>query len=154
MLLEKYTKKTPVQVAIAWVLAQPGIICALTGPSTIKHLKENCGGSGWRLDKDSLENINKILSREKNWLTGKQGKTLQKLLNEPLDSDPVQAFTDLIFIIETAVLHKFVDETSLFPAFIELFDLRDELNSESIPVLESIHHKLRDLIQINNNPTR
>lgn len=40
---EKYGK-TPVQVAIAWVLAQPGVIGALTGPSTVPHLEENLGG--------------------------------------------------------------------------------------------------------------
>ena len=39
--------KTPAQMAIAWVLAHPEIICALTGPSTIAHLEENLGGSGF-----------------------------------------------------------------------------------------------------------
>lgn len=34
---EEYNK-TPVQVAIAWVLSQPRITCALTGPSTVPHL--------------------------------------------------------------------------------------------------------------------
>jgi aryl-alcohol dehydrogenase-like predicted oxidoreductase len=38
--------KTPAQAAIAWVLAQPGVLCALTGPSTLPHLEENLGGSG------------------------------------------------------------------------------------------------------------
>ena len=42
---EKYGK-SPAQVAIAWVLAQPGVVCALTGPSTIPHLEENLGGAG------------------------------------------------------------------------------------------------------------
>ena len=36
--------RTPAQLAIAWVLAQPGIACALTGPRRLAHLEENLEG--------------------------------------------------------------------------------------------------------------
>ena len=49
--------KTIAQVAIAWVLAQPGIVCALTGPSSIEHLEENLGASGWEMDPASAREL-------------------------------------------------------------------------------------------------
>jgi len=38
--------KTSIQVAINWVLAQPAVICALTGPPSNPHLEENIGLQG------------------------------------------------------------------------------------------------------------
>ncbi len=45
---------TSVQMAIAWVLAQDGIVCALTGTSKIEHLEENLGASGLRIKRTDL----------------------------------------------------------------------------------------------------
>ncbi len=60
--------KTPVQTAIAWVLSQPGIICALTGPSTVAHLEENVRGSGWFLSSEDLEELEIFFKQEEAWL--------------------------------------------------------------------------------------
>lgn len=56
--------RTPVQAAIAWVLSQQGITCALTGPSTIAHLEENAAGSGWPFPPDALEQLEAFLRQE------------------------------------------------------------------------------------------
>ena len=40
--------KTAIQMGIAWVLAQPGVTVALTGPSSVLHLAENLAISGWK----------------------------------------------------------------------------------------------------------
>jgi aryl-alcohol dehydrogenase-like predicted oxidoreductase len=56
--------KTPAQVAIAWVLAQPGVACALTGPSTLPHLEENLGGSGWTLGEEDLAALERFFEQE------------------------------------------------------------------------------------------
>jgi aryl-alcohol dehydrogenase-like predicted oxidoreductase len=138
--------KTPVQVAINWVLAQPGIMCGLCGPSTILHLEENLGGSGWQLDQDTLKRIEDFIERENRLLVHKQGKILRQLLKNKLNPDPMQAFTDLIYMIETAVLLKFVEESTLLPTFIELFGLRDSINTKSMGKLQRIHQSLRDQI--------
>jgi aryl-alcohol dehydrogenase-like predicted oxidoreductase len=45
-------QKSPAQVAIAWVVAQEGIISALNGPSTIEHLEENIVSGEWQLSRD------------------------------------------------------------------------------------------------------
>jgi aryl-alcohol dehydrogenase-like predicted oxidoreductase len=140
--------KTPVQVAIQWVLTQPGIMCALCGPSTIPHLEENIGGSGWQLGQDTLKQIEDLFQRENRWLVHAQGKILRQLLQNKLNPDPMQAFTDLIYIIETAVLLKFVEESSLLPTFIELFSLRDSIDDKTMGNLQRILQSLRDHIQI------
>jgi aryl-alcohol dehydrogenase-like predicted oxidoreductase len=38
-------------------LAQPGVICALTGPSTLPHLEENLGAAGWTIAPDDLAEL-------------------------------------------------------------------------------------------------
>jgi aryl-alcohol dehydrogenase-like predicted oxidoreductase len=50
----------PVQVAVAWVLAQPGVLSALTGPSTIAHLEENLGGSRWEIAPQDLADLEQV----------------------------------------------------------------------------------------------
>ena len=64
--------KTPAQVAIAWVLSQPEVICAFTGPSTIGHLEENIGGSGWLLSLEDLKDLELFFKQEDVWLEREQ----------------------------------------------------------------------------------
>ena len=44
--------KTPVQVAIAWVLSHPEISAAMIGPDSPEQVEENLGGVGWELSDD------------------------------------------------------------------------------------------------------
>jgi aryl-alcohol dehydrogenase-like predicted oxidoreductase len=49
--------KTVAQVAIAWVLSQPGITVALIGPDSPEHVSENVGGAGWQLSAEARGEI-------------------------------------------------------------------------------------------------
>jgi len=138
--------KTPVQVAINWVLAQPMIICALMGASSIAHLEENIGGGGWQLDANTLKELDDLFEQENQLLEVQQSKVIRNLLNQALNPDPMQAFTDLIYIIETAVLLKIVKEAEFLPLFIELFEFRDDLNVKSMSEFQRIHKNLREKI--------
>jgi aryl-alcohol dehydrogenase-like predicted oxidoreductase len=88
--------KTGAQTAIAWVLAQPGVTCALTGPSSILHLEENIGGSGWiytELDMIKFENFLKVEElRQKTEVLF----AVNRILTKPLPADPNQALIDLV----------------------------------------------------------
>jgi aryl-alcohol dehydrogenase-like predicted oxidoreductase len=137
--------KTPAQTAIAWVLAQPGIICALTGPSTVPHLEENVGGSGWSLAAEDLEEVEGFLQQEDEWLRREQGASIRRILTEPSADEPAQAFTDLVYVIETAVLLGLVAEKSVLPVLQELFGMRDGLDEDAGAKLESIRERLREL---------
>lgn len=115
--------KTPVQVAIAWVLAQPGVICALTGPSTFAHLEENLSGSGWTIDSDDLAELERFLDAEGRRLRREQTAELRAILNA--EAPPEQVFTDLIYSLETLVELGLADEGQVMPAFQQLWALRD-----------------------------
>jgi aryl-alcohol dehydrogenase-like predicted oxidoreductase len=46
--------KTPAQVAINWLLRQPGVTAPIIGARTIEQLETNLGSSGWELDGEQL----------------------------------------------------------------------------------------------------
>jgi diketogulonate reductase-like aldo/keto reductase len=52
---DKYGK-TPVQVAINWVISQPNIV-ALTKTSDATHLRESLGAVGWTMERDDIERL-------------------------------------------------------------------------------------------------
>jgi aryl-alcohol dehydrogenase-like predicted oxidoreductase len=49
--------RTPAQVALRWVLQQPGMTGPIIGARTPKQLTDNIGASGWALDDDQLRRL-------------------------------------------------------------------------------------------------
>ena len=49
--------KTPVQVALNWLLHQQGVTTAILGARTLNQLKENLGCIGWELSDEEMEKI-------------------------------------------------------------------------------------------------
>jgi len=138
--------KTSAQVAVAWVLAQQRVICALTGPSTKEHLEENVGGSGWQISRKDLQDLEVVFEEEDAWLRQKQKTSIKNILSKPLH-DPQKAFTDLIYVIETATSLRLVSEKTVLPVFYELYGLKKELNTKGIESkLEKIQTQLSELI--------
>jgi len=56
-LCEKYGK-TPAQIAINWLISQPGVI-TLVKASNLKHLEENFGAVGWNLSPEDIDLLNR-----------------------------------------------------------------------------------------------
>lgn len=52
--------RTPAQVALRWVLEQPAVSSVITGVRTTEHLRDNVGASGWRLEGEPLERLNRV----------------------------------------------------------------------------------------------
>ncbi len=52
--------KTLGQVAINWVLCQPGLTAAIVGARDPEQARENAGGAGWRLDDESLARLDEL----------------------------------------------------------------------------------------------
>ena len=140
--------KTSVQIAIAWVLTQPGVICALTGPSTIPHLEENLGGSGWKLTTDDYQDLKIFLSEETVHLQKGQRATVAQLLRLKITGEPQKGFTDLIYAIETAVELNLVSEDEIMPQFMELYGLKNSLDQDALIELEQIRNRLKEIIPI------
>lgn len=139
--------KTPAQAAIAWVLAQEGVICALTGPSTIPHLEENLGGSGWQLTPGEVQEIDDFVEKRETQANRLARENVSHILSQPLPDTPQSAFKDLIYAMETAIRLDLVGEPAVMPLFYELFNLRKELDNHPRQKLKAIQKRLEDLIQ-------
>jgi len=51
--------KTPAQVALNWILQQPGITTSILGIRTLEQLKENLGCIGWQLSEEEMNRLKK-----------------------------------------------------------------------------------------------
>lgn len=135
-----------VQMAIAWVLAQPQVACALTGTSSIRHLEENIRAGEIELQDEDLDSLDQFLNDEDLRLAAAQRETTQRLLSEPLDEDPQKAFEDLIYVLENAIIIGSLREEDVVPAFKELFALRRNFNEKAQQKMKGIQILLGDLI--------
>jgi aryl-alcohol dehydrogenase-like predicted oxidoreductase len=50
--------KTPAQVALNWLLQQPGVTTPILGARTLEQLEENLGCGGWALSADEMAQLN------------------------------------------------------------------------------------------------
>ena len=50
--------KTPAQVALNWLLQQPGVTAPIMGARKLAQLEDNLGGVGWALSADELDRLN------------------------------------------------------------------------------------------------
>jgi aryl-alcohol dehydrogenase-like predicted oxidoreductase len=148
--------KTPVQVAIAWVLAQPSIICALTGPSTIPHLEENLGGSGWTIAPDDLEELEQLFREEDERLRQEQVQSIRAILEQELDSG--NAFADLVYLFETLIELKLAAEEEILPLFQRLWALRERQDAPALEEMQAIqgelHHRFAPTLAAGEPPRR
>ena len=54
------TGREPAQVAINWLLQQPGVTAPIIGARTMSQLRSNLGSSGWALDAGQLQRLNEV----------------------------------------------------------------------------------------------
>ncbi|MFH1085723.1 MAG: aldo/keto reductase [Chloroflexota bacterium] len=52
--------RSPAQVALRWVLEQPGVSAVIAGARTAEQFHDNCGASGWRLQSEPLERLTRV----------------------------------------------------------------------------------------------
>ena len=146
--LGKEHGKTPAQVAIAWVLAQQGVISALTGPSSIAHLEENVGASGWTPSTRDLTALERFLAEEEEQLKEEQQSSLRRILTTALPQDPAKALVDLVYVMETAVELGRASEKDVMPILRELLPMQKALNKSSLAKLQAIRAQLAQLIRL------
>jgi len=137
---------TPVQMGIAWVLAQPGVACALTGTTSSAHLAENLASSEIDLAGDHLAALERFFVEEDGRLATAQKETILRLLQTPLTSEAEEAFNDLVYVMETAAKLGMVAEDRVMPVFLELFALRKVLDEHALAQMAGIQQLLRDLL--------
>jgi len=54
------TGKSPAQVALNWVLHQPGVTAPIIGARTLRHLHDNLGAAGWTLAADHMQRLSTV----------------------------------------------------------------------------------------------
>jgi len=57
-LANKYNK-TPAQICLNWLISKPQVI-AIPKASNIKHVEENAGAVGWKLENSDIEKLNRL----------------------------------------------------------------------------------------------
>lgn len=142
---EKYGR-TPVQVAIRWVLSQKGIVSALTGPSSKVHLEENVGGTGWEMNEDDLESIEEHLREEEEWLKEREVERIKSILSSKIKDDPDVAFSELIFAIESSIKNGLTCEKEVLPTFQRLWSMRKKKSGMKGSELDDIRKELKNII--------
>ncbi|MBA3871085.1 MAG: aldo/keto reductase [Anaerolineae bacterium] len=55
--------KSPAQVALNWVLCQPGITAPIIGARTMQQLEDNLGAADWSLTPDQLHKLNQASTK-------------------------------------------------------------------------------------------
>jgi hypothetical protein len=136
-----------VQAAIGWVLQQEGITCALVGPSSIRHLEENLGGSGWRFEEEDLQDLEQLLLREQVYLEVEQRRSIYNILTGELAAEASQAFTDMVYVLETAYCLGLASEAQIMPFFYELMANKGNLyESETQEKMALLQKKIKETI--------
>jgi len=135
---QKYGK-TSTQMAIAWVLAQPGIICALTGPSTPEHLEENLAAVEFEFSDDDLASFQVFLDHETTKLLDEQRESMRSILNCP---DVSNTFVDLLYVIDTAIQLEILTENEGMQLIQELFALRNAQAETTTQQMQNLKNNL------------
>ena len=142
---DKYDKSS-VQVAINWVINQDGIISALTGPSTIEHLEENVGGSGWDIHEEDMEELDKFLEEEEERLKKTEPERVKKILTQGLPDHKGTAFNDLVYAMETSINHDMVKEKEIMPLFQKLITMQKSEKGLTEKGLKEIQTQIRNTV--------
>lgn len=58
--IKQKTGKSISQIAIAWLMQQPGVVSPIVGVRTMAQLEDNLGVIGWELDKDDLAELTRL----------------------------------------------------------------------------------------------
>ena len=135
---QKYGK-TPAQMAIAWVLAQPGITCALTGPSTLVHLEENLAANQFDFSDVDLANFQIFLDQENAKLALEQREAVRAIFDNP---ESKVTFAELLFVIDTAVQLEIFSENDGMSLIQELFALRGAQDDIPQPKMQDLKNHL------------
>jgi aryl-alcohol dehydrogenase-like predicted oxidoreductase len=53
--------KTPAQVAVNWVISQPGLTCAICGAKTVEQVVENADAAGWSLSQEQIDGLGRVV---------------------------------------------------------------------------------------------
>jgi aryl-alcohol dehydrogenase-like predicted oxidoreductase len=139
--LAKKYEKTPVQLAITWVLAQPCVVSTLTGPSTITHLEENLEASELVIASEDLDELDTFFHNEDIRLQQEQLETMKFILLKSLM--PEYAFTDLLYLLEVLSETKRMTENEIMPYYQILMGIHKQRETVALSKMCEVQTELR-----------
>jgi aryl-alcohol dehydrogenase-like predicted oxidoreductase len=132
--------RTPAQVAVAWVLGQPGVVCALTGTTSTAHLEENLAAAGWSIPAEELAELEHLLKKEDGRLHEAEAREVAAILEGPLPAG--RAMVDLVYGLETLIHLGVAEETAILPLFHRLLSCRRLESDRAEHEMEAIRAEL------------
>ncbi|HAI21644.1 MAG TPA: hypothetical protein DCM14_07115 [Clostridiales bacterium UBA8153] len=133
------TGMTPAQLSTAWALSRPGVVCALTGTSSARHLEENLAGATLPFPPELLPDFDAFLAGEKQRRLAERREHLRALLAEELPPTLEQGRRDLIYLMDGFNSEGWAGQAQLFPLFFAMERAQDRA------ALAGIHSQLRVL---------
>jgi aryl-alcohol dehydrogenase-like predicted oxidoreductase len=130
---------TPAQLSTAWVLSRPGVVCALSGTSSARHLEENLGGAMRTFPPELLVEFDAFLAGESQRRLKERREHLRSLLAGETSPDLEEAKRDLIYLMEGLVSEGWAAQSQVYPLFFAMRRAQDRA------ALDGIHQKLRAL---------
>lgn len=116
------------QVAIRWALNRENVICAICGPSSVKHIEENAGASSLCGDTDSFKTLDKFVEEESASLAEKLCAEIEAILSSPfLGTDDIPR---LVYAAESMGELGMVPDERLIPVFKRLLGLMNDESCE------------------------
>ncbi len=142
--------RSPAQVAIAWVLAQPGVTAALTGPTNPAHLEENLVAADWPFPREEREALDLFLEEEDGRTREATLETCRGILGGDLDRSGADPYASLLYVLETAVQYGLAGEEEVMPVVVRLLGLRKQApggpSKASAAVLEELRSELKGIL--------
>jgi len=130
---------TPAQVAIRWVVEQPGVAVALTGPTRYEHLEENWLALQLSMDKVDKDLVGELVARHDQDLASTVAQDVSAILYGPLAATFPEAQADLVYVLEYGSEERILESAQSM----ELF--RDTLRASDMNELISVYRDLREI---------
>lgn len=129
--IAKRYKKTPVQVAINWVINRPLIYIALVGPSNVAHLQEDLCGQGWSMTHEDMKELDDFILNESNLLKSKINEEIDNILSrEYTSNDDIVA--DFIYVMEALANSERIDHEDILSIYHDIISLKKDRNEVNV----------------------
>lgn len=135
--------RTPVQVALAWVLDLPGVKLALTGPSCKEHLKENLLGQELTLDREIRARLHRAIEEESRRKMESWHRDLAAIFSRPMVQESREVIRDLIFALEGLLVLDRITEQEAHQYFRQVM----QGTEEKVKGQQAVFHELQTLYQ-------
>lgn len=134
-----------IQLSIAWVLRVNGINIALTGPSKVPHIEENCKAVDLEIKEQDIRELDAFLEKQNDKLREMQITEILEILKR--EAVGTATVSELAYVMEAFASEKIIEEEILIPIFKKLLAADKKEPEVKNRELIEIREKLRMYIK-------